>query len=171
MKLKLPAVKVIVRFVLLTVVVASASYLFAKEYGWRGIEAPPPVSAPSAVAVETSPATPDHVVAYYFHGDFRCATCRKLEEYTRAAIEQGFPAELKDGRLSFEVVNIESPETRHFIQDYSLVSKSVVLSLKAGDRELRFKNLDLIWQLVGSRETLIAYVQGEAKKFLAEVKR
>ena len=115
--------------------------------------------------------TPDRVAAYYFHGDFRCATCRKLEEYTRAAIEEGFPSELKDGRLSFEAVNVDRPENRHFIQEYSLVSKSVVLSLKAGDRELRFKNLDLIWQLVRSRETFIAYVQGETKKFLAEVKR
>ncbi|MFA5811927.1 MAG: nitrophenyl compound nitroreductase subunit ArsF family protein [bacterium] len=166
------AVKTFFRVALLLFVAGSVGYLFAKEYGWRRSEAPVPAAAPSAVLAEkTTPATPDRVVAYYFHGDFRCATCRKLEEYSRVAIEEGFPAELKDGRLSFAVVNIERPENRHFIRDYSLVSKSVVLSLKAGDRELRFKNLNLIWQLVGSRETFINYVQGEAKKFLAEVKR
>lgn len=165
------AVKMIIRVVLLLFVAASVGYLFAKEYGWRPGEAPVPAAAPSTATAGAAAGTADHVVAYYVHGDFRCATCRKLEEYTRAAIEKGFTGELNDGRLSFEVVNVERPETRHFIQDYSLVSKAVVLSLRAGDREIRFKNLDLIWQLVGSRETFMGYIQDETKKFLAEVKR
>jgi hypothetical protein len=168
---KRAVVKNALRIVLLLFVAGSVGYLFAKEYVWNGGETPAPAAAPSAAAVDMTPATPDHVVAYYFHGNFRCASCRKIEEYSRAAIEEGFPAELKDGRLSFEVVNVEEPPNRHFVRDYALVTKSLVLVLKDGDRQVRFKNLDLVWQLLGSRDEFRAYVQKEVRGFLGEVRR
>ena len=44
---------------------------------------------------ETVSPTPDAgIVAYYFHGNKRCSTCRKLEAYSRKAIEGGFADEL-----------------------------------------------------------------------------
>ena len=167
----LAAVRWGVRIVLLLFIAGSIGYLFAKEYGWSGGEAPASAPPPSVEAARTTPATPDHIVAYYFHGNYRCATCMRLEEYSREAIEKGFPEELKDGRLSFEVVNVEEPQNRHFIRDYDLVTKSLVLSLKDGDREVRFKNLDRIWQLVSSRERFISYVQDEVRGLLGEVQR
>jgi hypothetical protein len=169
MMLRRRAVTMVVRLLLLLFVIGSVGYLFAKEYVWKDGGAPVPAAAPSAAA--PAPANPDRLVAYYFHGNARCASCMKIEAYSRAAIEEGFPAELKDGRLSFEVVNIEEPENRHFIRDYALVTKSLVLVLKDRGREVRFKNLNLVWQLLGSRDEFKAYVQREVRGFLAEVKR
>ncbi len=157
------AIRNALRIVLLLIVAGSVGYLFAKDYVWNGGEMPAPVAAPSA--------TPDHVVAYYFHSNFRCVSCREIEEYSRAAIEEGFQLELKDGRLSFEVVNVEEPQNRHFIRDYSLVTKSLVLVLKDGDRQVRFKNLDFVWQLLGSPDQFKIYVQNEVRGFLGEVRR
>jgi len=171
MILKLTAIKMLVRLLLLLFVAGSVGYLFAKDYVWNGANTQARVVAPSAAVVDTTPATPDRVVAYYFHGNARCASCRKIEEYSRAAIEEGFPDELKDGRLSFEVVNVEEPQHRHFIRDYALVTKSLVLVLKDGERQVRFKNLDLVWQLLGSRDEFKVYVQNEARGFLGEVLR
>lgn len=160
-----------IRIALLLFVAGSVGFFVAKEYGWYGAQAPALVVAPSAAPGAATPGKPYHVAAYYFHGDFRCVKCRKIEEYSRAAIEEGFPAELKDGRLSFEVVNVDEPRNRHFIRDYELVTKSLVLVLKAGDRELRFKNLDRVWQLLVSRDQFISYVQDEVRGFLGEVQR
>jgi len=42
----------------------------------------------------------DGVVAFYFHGNVRCATCRKLEAYTDEAIHSGFANALDDGVLT-----------------------------------------------------------------------
>jgi len=169
----LVAVRWGVRIALLLFVAGSIGYLYAKEYGWGGFgESPAAVPAPATMAkAETVPIEPHRVVAYYFHGDYRCAACMKIEEYSRAAIEKGFPADIKDGLLSFEAVNVEEPQNRHFIRDYDLVSKTVVLSLKDGDKEVRFKNLDRVWRLLGSREQFIAYVQDETRGFLGEVRR
>lgn len=172
MKMEIPAAKTIVRLVLLTFVVASVSYLIAKKDIWNDeMTKTPSTSSPSVAASETSPALPDHVVAYYFHGNFRCASCKKIEEYSHDAIQMGFAKELKDGKLKFEVINVEEKPNRHFIRDYSLVTKSLVLALKDGEREVRFKNLDLVWQLLGSHDEFVAYVQNEVRGFLGEVKR
>lgn len=171
MKDKIYSVKMIIRFALLIFVISSVGYLIAKEGGWNSVAAQPQPIAPSPVVAESTPATPDHVTAYYFHGDFRCASCKKIEDYSKAAISEGFVNELKDGRLEFDVVNVDESSNRHFIRDYSLVTKSLVLVLKDGEREVRFKNLDLVWQLLGSREKFVQYVQDEVKIFLSEVKR
>ena len=44
------------------------------------------------VSYAADPAAPavssDYVQAYYFHATRRCATCMKLEQYSRGAIEQ-----------------------------------------------------------------------------------
>jgi hypothetical protein len=69
------------------------------------------------------------VIAYYLHGTFRCTTCRTIEKYSKEAIEKYFANELKSGKLEFRPVNIEEPENKHFIQDYQLVTRSLVLSL------------------------------------------
>lgn len=171
MKNELFSVKKIIRFALLIFVIASVSYLIAKEGSWNGGATQPQTTVPSTIAAESTPATPDHVTAYYFHGNFRCASCRKIEEYSKAAINEGFVNELKDGKLKFNVVNVEESPNRHFIRDYSLVTKSLVLVLKDGEREVRFKNLELVWQFLSSREKFVEYVQNEVRTFLAEVKR
>lgn len=161
-------VKMFLRITLLLIVVTSVSYLVAKEYVWDREEA---ATTQVASTTEAAPLTPDRVVAYYFHSNFRCVSCKKIEEYSRAAIEEGFAKELNDGKLQFEVVNVEEPLNRHFIRDYSLVTKSLVLVLKDGDKQVKYKNLDLVWQLLNSRDDFIAYVQNEVRGFSGEVRR
>jgi hypothetical protein len=161
-----------IRVILLLFVAGSVAYSFMKGSVWKGDSGrESPRSAAHAVAKAAAPAMPEHVVAYYFHGNYRCATCLKLEEYSRVAIEEGFPRELSEGILSFEVVNVDEPQNRHFISDYALVTKSLVLVQMAGDEQVRFKNLDFVWKFLGSRDEFKAYVQDEVRGFLAEVRR
>lgn len=108
------------------------------------------------------------VVAYYFHGQFRCATCRKLEALSKEAISSGFAQELGSSRLAFRVVNVETPDTEHFVKDFQLVTKSLVLVEYKDGKVVRWKNLPKIWQLVRDREEFIRYVQGETRAFLGE---
>ena len=108
------------------------------------------------------------VVAYYFHGQFRCATCRRLEALSKEAISSGFAKELASGRLAFRVVNVETPNTKHFIKDFQLVTKSLVLVRYKDGKVVRWKNLPKIWQLVRDREAFIRYVQEETRAFLGK---
>jgi len=109
------------------------------------------------------------VIAYYFHGTFRCTTCRTIEKYSKEAIEKYFANELRSGKLEFRPVNIEEPANKHFIQDYQLVTRSLVLSLMAADgKETKWKNLADVWQLVGDKEKFFQYVKDEVEKILRE---
>lgn len=108
------------------------------------------------------------VIAYYFHGTFRCTTCRTIEQYSHDAIQMYFAKELGNGRLEFRPVNIEEPENKHFIQDYQLVTRSLVLSLMSDGKETKWNNLADVWKLVRDKDKFFQYVKDEVEKFLKE---
>ena len=106
------------------------------------------------------------VIARYCHGTARCSNCIKIEAYSREAIETGLRRDIDSGRLRFEVVNIEEPANRHYIQDYSLYTKSLVLISVSGGKELRYKVLNDVWNHLGDKAAFIAYVKSETEGFL-----
>ena len=117
-------------------------------------------------AANQAPAADSKIVAYYFHGTQRCNTCRTIEAYTHEAVQTGFGDALKAGKIEWRAVNVEEPANRHFIKDYQLYTRSVVLASYQGDKQLRWKNLDKVWELVGDKGEFTGYVQGEVKTFI-----
>jgi len=125
-----------------------------KTFGKGEAATPPPgVLAPAS-----------KLVVYYFHTTYRCATCNKLEAYAKEAIEKGFPGELKRGEVAFASVNVEHKGNEHYIEDYQLKTKSLVLV--ATGKTDRWKNLELIWDKVAVKDGYVHYVQDETKTFL-----
>jgi hypothetical protein len=108
------------------------------------------------------------VIAYYFHGTFRCATCRTIEQYSHDAIQQYFSKELGNGALEFRPIDVEESENRHYIQDYQLFSKALVLSLVTDGKEMKSKNLTDVWKHVRDKEKFFQYVKNEVEGFLRE---
>lgn len=135
-------------------------------------QAPPanPVSksAEQEVSVEKAPDAEQQrtVIAYYFHGDVRCVTCKTIEAYTQEAIEQNFADTLADVRLQWRAVNVDQPQNRHFIKDYQLYTKSVVLVEMQGGRQVRWENLEKVWQLVRDKDAFMKYVCAEVGGFV-----
>lgn len=108
------------------------------------------------------------VIAYYFHTNTRCSTCIKIEQYSKEAIEKGFPEELKNGSLEMRTVNYEHPENRHFMQDYKLVSKSLILVNTVNGKQTDWTNLKVVWQLTGRKDAFLNYVRREVRSYLAK---
>jgi hypothetical protein len=123
-----------------------------------------------ALAQQASPPQSgvDKVIAYYFHTNTRCSTCRKIEAYSKEAVLGGFPDELKNGSLEMRIVNYEQPENRHFIQDYKLVSKSLVLVKLVDGKQAGWTNLKLVWQLTGRKDAFLNYVRKEVRGYLSK---
>jgi hypothetical protein len=109
------------------------------------------------------------VIAYYFHGSFRCQTCHKLEAYAKEAIETNFKDELSSGRLEYKAVNVEEKRNEHYVGDYGLYTKSIVLSVVKDGKEEKWKNLDKIWEYVNDKDRYIGYVKREVGDLLKEV--
>ena len=164
---------------LLLFVIASVGFLLVRE-SRRGS---PVGSSPSGEAVassERSKQDPEsrgenlhgsgkRVVAYYFHVRVRCASCMKIESLSGKVLRDRFPEDLRTGRLAFREVNVDDPANRHFIDDYGLSSQSLVIVEYRDGRQVRWKNLEKVWTLLGAEKEFIPYVQEGVSSYLKGV--
>jgi len=145
--------------------VAAVSVVFS-VFAMGGIPKQNGSVPPDAAAVVKG----SQVVVYYFHGAFRCSTCTNMEKFTREAIETNFKDALAAGSLEFKAVNVEEKGNEHFVNDYQLYTKSLIISSVKDGKELKHKNLDKIWQLAGNKQQFIEYVTAEVSAFMEDVR-
>ena len=108
------------------------------------------------------------MIAYYFHVTVRCITCRTIESYSMEAIDRGFPEELKKGVIEWRPVNVQLVENRHFIQDYRLFTRSLVLVKVKDGKQVEWRNLEKVWELVGDKEAFLRYVRANVTTYLGD---
>jgi hypothetical protein len=161
------SLKRIATFALLLFVGVSAGYLVVTE-ARRGSATDVSVGEQTSEMESSSgDAVRDHqVIAYYFHGTRRCKTCRTIEAYTFEALESEFSEALSEGYLVWRPVNIDKPENEHFVQDYNLTTRTVILvGLKDGVPSY-WTSLPRVWVLVRDRQEFFSYIQTETQRFL-----
>lgn len=149
--------KVIVS-VLVVFVVASVGYMVYGEMR-KGGESP-------AGGVATVPEREGRIViAYYFYGDKRCVTCRTIEAYAAEAITAGFAGRIDSGDMVWQAVNVDTPGNEHFVEDYMLALKTVVLVEVVDGEETKWEQLNKVWELVDDKEAFVEYVQESTAEF------
>jgi hypothetical protein len=122
----------------------------------------------------TQVATPDaaakKLIVYYIHGTRRCVNCQNFEAYTKEVLDSTFAKQLESGAIEWQSVNSDEEGNRHFIYDYQLFTKSVVLSEVQDGKELRWKYLDKGFDLVrgGDKKQFMKYIQDEITAFIGE---
>lgn len=122
----------------------------------------PPQTGPAA-GVAVAPGPSAETLVYYFHATVRCATCRTIEAYAHETVASAFAPDLKAGSLQWKAVNVDEPLNRHFIRDFQLYTRSVVVVDAKNPK--RYKVLDQVWQLVRDREAFQRYVEQEVRAF------
>jgi hypothetical protein len=125
------------------------------------------VLAAPAVANEAAAVAPEFVV-YYFHGQFRCETCLKIEAWTKAAVSEDFAREMKAGNLDLRVVNVQEEANEHFAEEYKLAGQAVILTEWQGGKVVRWHNVEAIWDHLESQQGFADYVTGEVAGFLRQ---
>lgn len=113
-------------------------------------------------------ASASKVIAYYFHGTRRCATCQTIEAYAEESLKASFLEELEKETLEWRVVNVEEPGQEHFVKDYELSTRSVVLVRMLDGKQESWKNLGRVWELVRDKEAFFTYIHDETRSFLIE---
>lgn len=154
--------KKVLTIILLIFVAASVVFMVFKEVKARNAAAALPAAGTEpTVAV---PRNENALTVYYFHGNQRCMTCNRIEELARAAIQDKYAKEMADGTVVFRSVNVEEPANEHFIRDFQLTTRSVVMQ-KAG----KYEKFDKVWTLVRDPRKFAEYIQNGAAKMM-EVK-
>jgi hypothetical protein len=123
--------------------------------------APQKAKAPTAVAA--APTASPGILVYYFHATTRCATCRTIEAYAHETVASRFAADLEARHIEWRTVNVEEPANEHFIRDFQLYTRSVVIVDPKDPK--RFKILERVWELVHDKPAFQKYVEQEIRAF------
>ena len=108
------------------------------------------------------------VVIYYLHATARCSNCFKIETYSKQAVEKYFAKELASNRVVYKTINFDDGVNRHFIEDYKLTTKSLVVTLVKNNREVKYKVLQGVWNYLNDEAAFHEYVKNEVNSYLKE---
>lgn len=122
--------------------------------------AAPRVSGSESADVANSDRASQSVKVYYFHGTNRCRTCNRIEELARSAVQEKFATEMSAGNLVFESVNLDETQNEHFVADFQLTMRTVVVA-----KGNRYERLDKVWQLVRDEAAFRDYVTSKVVEF------
>jgi len=147
-----------IRNFLLALVIGAVLYVAASEYVGRRQAVSEPRTAPAA-------ADPDLIV-YYFSQGKECPTCNNIEAYARETLDRHFAPELASGRIAWRSIDVDEPRHEHFVTDYNLYTKSVVLVRMKDGRQVRWTNLEDVWDLVYDKPAFVEYVRRHVQEYL-----
>ena len=142
-------------YLLVTLALVALAAAFVRE---AGVDDGTPRHAQDAVAEAPQAAT-----VYYFHGNMRCATCNRFERLVREVVEERYAREIAEGRLRLEVVNLDEPGNGHFVQDFGLTARGVVLAGSRGHR-----SLDGIWDALARGDAAFKSYVGDGIREMLE---
>jgi len=125
-----------------------------------------PVTAGEPAADHGVQAKGPTFVVYYFYAQPRCPTCRAIEADTGTIVKKHFAAELENGIVTWKTVDVGQPENKHFIQDFKLYTKSVVLVEKRDGKIVRHEILQKVWELIHQPDRFEDYVVKSVQDFM-----
>ncbi len=107
----------------------------------------------------------EYIVYYFFMGK-RCSTCLRIEEWSAMAVKDDLREHVEAGRLKWQALDIDEPENKHFVKDFQLYTKSVIVTEYKDGKLVRWMNLPDIWKLAHDQNQFIDYVAGKTRKFM-----
>lgn len=128
---------------------------------------PPGVLADDSAAEALEPGGKRYT-AYYFHNDYRCKYCLRIEKWSGEIIRQAFAQELESGKITWKLINTDLPENRHYEKDYRLYTKSLIISEITDGKETRWENLAKVWHYLNNEKKFKNYVQTELNAFMGK---
>lgn len=70
----------------------------------------------------------DGVEIIYFHGKQRCITCNAIENLTKEVVETDFAQQVKDGTLTFKIVDISTADGEKIADKYEVTWSSLYIN-------------------------------------------
>lgn len=90
-----------------------------------------------------------------FHSTHRCITCKAIEASTKYTLETYFAEEVKDGKITFQVINVDKKENEKIAESFEAAGTALFLNVVKDEKE---KHIDL---------TEFAFMNGNEKEVFA----
>ena len=103
---------------------------------------------------------PTKLKIVYFHSERRCPTCISIEDNTKKTLNTYFANQLKDGTITFQILNVEEEKNLKMVEKYKAEGSSLFLTKVSGTKET---NTDFT-------NFAFSYSRNQADKFIAGLK-
>lgn len=147
--------KLVLKIVLFVFLGASLLYIL-----WNPVERDKKNLAESPQRIENG------IVVYYFHGTQRCKPCETIDKLTFRALHKHFKKDLDEQRIYYRPVNLDQPWNEHYIMDFNLSTKTVVLVRYLDGAQTEWKVLDDVWFLYEDEPKFIEFIRDELDQFI-----
>jgi hypothetical protein len=115
---------------------------------------------------QSAPVAPRRIVVYYFHGDAHCSACDRMESLGSRSVDDGFQDEINSGLVVWAPTNTDRKANEHYVSDYRLLTRSIVVAEFKDGKRKRWKNLDRVWDLLDDSKAFTTYVQDEVAAYV-----
>jgi len=103
---------------------------------------------------------PTKLQIVYFHAEHRCPTCLSIEENTKKTLNTYFAAQLKDGTIKFQIIDVSDEKNKKVAEKYEATGSMLFLTKVEGKKET---NTDFT-------NFAFSYSRNQAEKFIAGLK-
>ena len=93
----------------------------------------------------------------YFHAKYRCPTCLSIEENTKKTLNTYFAAQLKDGTIKLQVLDVSEEKNEKLVEKYEADGSGLFLTKLDGKKETTTEFTNFAF----------SYSRHQAVKFLA----
>jgi len=106
------------------------------------------------------------VVVYYFYDSIRCQTCKQIEKLAKQVLDEDYAEDLKAGRLVWRPINTDEADNEHYLKDYGIMSKSIVVSELNDGKQVRWSHLKRVWELIKDEAAFKQYIHDGVAEIL-----
>ena len=144
------------RNALLALVVGSLIYMAYTEFSGR-------TNAKVMLPDEASVTAATKLIVYYFSEGKECFTCEQIPAFTHEALTKDFAAEMSSGVIVWRTIDVDEPKFLNYTAKTEIYTKSIVIARVQDGKQLDWRNLDRVWDLVYDKQGFIDYIRTELR--------
>lgn len=100
-----------------------------------------------------------------FHGNRRCFSCQTIEKYAKETLEEFFQPELRDGKITFESINVEEAQNKEIMQKYQARGSSLFINVIRDGKDNISEDTQ-VWRLVRDEQAYKKYFKEKIENLL-----
>ena len=111
----------------------------------------------------------EKIEIYHFHGTNQCASCIAVGNMAEETINTYFSDELKSGKITFNHINAQLPESYNLAKKYEVTGSSLWIGTYFKDGTFQKEENINVWYKINNKKEYINYLKGVIKsKLLGE---
>lgn len=107
----------------------------------------------------------DKIEIIDFHSTRRCFSCQTIEKFTQSTLEEFFQPELRDGKITFQSINVEEPQNQAIVQKYQARGSSLFINSIIDGKDNLLEDTQ-VWRLVQNEQAYKKYLKEKIENLL-----